>query len=148
MPMTTTTSETVVHEWADAVTSGEALVAELGLSPCEGLHMVFPAVVGDDNAMGALASLLDPMIPAVASLEQSGVLEQGGAEMVLHDVFHLLQIAAGLGHMLGTADALAMADSIPDLDSIVWDDLPDFMGDEDTTATDTTPDQSGESEES
>ena len=144
--MTTTTSEAVVQEWADAMNGGAALVEALGLTPCEGLHTLFPAIVGDDTVMEALAEMLDPVAPFAAALEGTGVIPPGEGVEVVHDLFHLLQIAAGLGHMLGVADAMGMAGDVPDLDSIVWDDLPDVFADDLASrgVPTTTPDDSAE----
>lgn len=115
--MTTATRNTV-EEWARTVSSGEALGEALGLTPCGVLHVMFPAIVGDDDVMGALASIVEHVAQPVADLERHGILPVGGAEEVLHDLFHLIQIAAGLGHMVGVQDVMAMTASgeIPDVD--------------------------------
>lgn len=134
--MTNMTAHQTVEEWSALVTSGEALQEALDLTPCQTLGALFPAIVGEDIVMEALAVLLDPVMDLMAQGVAAGVIHADGAEKVLHDVYHLLQISAGLGHMLGVSDALGMASDLPALDDIAWDDLPDTFGE--STPTDTT----------
>jgi hypothetical protein len=129
--MTSMTSDATISEWSHIVNSTSALAEVLGLSPCEALHSAFPAIVGDDNAMSALAALLDPLAGTAEMFVRSGVVSADDATVYVHNVFHLLQIAAGLGHMLGVADAIGEAPEIPsDLSAVDWASLPDTFGDD------------------
>lgn len=111
-------TRTTVEEWVGLVSSGEAMGEALGLTPCGVLHVMFPAIVGDDDAMGALADMVDQTVPLLAHLEHIGAVGEGDAAVLAHDLFHLLQIAAGLGHMIGVQDVMAMtASDIPDVDN-------------------------------
>ena len=93
------------------------------------LGMFFPAIVGDDDIMGALASMLDPAIVEVAHVVETGAVSLEDGERFVHNVFHLLQIAAALGHMIGVAESLAMQSDLPaSLDDVAWDNLPDVFG--------------------
>ena len=126
--MTSTTVETLQEFRAvvdTMVSTGEAL----DLDPCEALASFFPAIVGDEDTMGALASLLDPMIGALLPLVLTGAMTPDDAENFTHNVFHLLQISAAMGHMLGVAEAIGMAEDIPaDLSAVDWGSLPDMLG--------------------
>jgi hypothetical protein len=121
----TTTMDTI-QEWAALTNNAGALGQALDLSPCETLEAFFPAIVGDDDTMGALSAMLGPVIESVGPLVSVGHVTPDEAEEFIHNVFHLLQIAAALGHMLGIASVMD-APGI-DLDSIAWDSLSDTFG--------------------
>lgn len=128
--MTSTTHETIT-EWSDAVNTTAALADALGVGPCEALHMAFPAIVGDDETMGALAALLEPVMDALAPFVVGGIVSPDDGETFVHNVFHLLQISAGLGHMLGVSEAIGVPDVPADLSDIAWASLPDTFGESD-----------------
>lgn len=130
--MSTTTTRATLEEFGATLSMALSVGPALDLNPCEALHMFFPAIVGDDDVMMGLASMLDPAIEEVAHVvaNSNGAITPEDAETFLHNVFHLLQIAAALGHALGVNEALAMAGDLPvvSLDDIAWADLPDVFG--------------------
>lgn len=129
--MTTTTQETL-REFGATLDTMVATGQALDLHPCEALHAFFPAIVGDDDTMGALSTLLAPVIETVTPFVAAGMVDAEEAEAFVHNVFHLLQISAALGHMLGVSEALGMVDDVPaDLSLIAWDNLPDVFGEDD-----------------
>lgn len=127
--MSTTTTRATLEEFAATLDMANGLVPTLGVSPCVALEMFFPAIVGDADIMGALASMLDPAIFEVGHVVQSGGISAEEGEQFIHNVFHLLQIAAALGHAVGVGEALAMRDDIPaSLEDVAWNALPDVFG--------------------
>lgn len=121
-----TTTRQAVEDWAAAMNGAPELAEALGQSPCEILRTLFPGVAADDDVLGALSALLEPLFPMVGALQMSGAMPPGiTGEDVVHDIWHILQIAAALGHAVGTAEALAMAGSLDDIDDI---DDPDTFG--------------------
>jgi hypothetical protein len=118
--------------YGDLVTDAFNVADSLGLSPCEALEYAFPAIVRNEEIMGALAALMDPAIAEVSTAVALGILDADNGERFVHNVFHLLQMAAALGHMVGIDEAMGTADAgIPDdLSDVAWDDLPDAFGEE------------------
>lgn len=129
--MTSTTVDTL-KEFGATLDAMIAMGEALDIGPCEALEAFFPAIVGDDDTMGALATLLTPVIETVDVFVASGIVSDDDAGDFVHNIFHLLQISAALGHMLGVSEALGMSDDIPgDLSLIAWDNLPDVFGEDD-----------------
>lgn len=129
--MTSTTVDTL-KEFGATLDAMNAMGEALDIGPCEALEAFFPAIVGDDDTMGALSTLLTPVIGTVVPFVEAGTVTADEAEEFVHNVFHLLQISAALGHMLGVSEALGMSDDIPgDLSLIAWDNLPDVFGEDD-----------------
>ncbi len=127
--MTDTT--TTLRAWDDMMGEAAQVGEALNLSPCEALAYAFPAIVKNDEVMGALAAILDPVMASVAPLVVMGIVPADVAEEFIHNVFHTLQIAAALGHMIGVDEATGAVVDIPgDLSEIAWDDLPDVTGGE------------------
>lgn len=127
----TTHTLPVIEEFAALVETAQATGEALNLSPCEALGAFFPAIVGDDDIMGALAMLLEPVLSSVAVVVATGVVDEIEGEKFVHGVYHLLQIAAAMGHMIGVCEAMGMAEDIPaDLSDLAWGDLPDVLGEE------------------
>lgn len=131
MTETTITQDAIVAFSQDvtALTSLEPL----GVSPCAALEATFPAIAGDPLVLEALAMMLEPAVDEVAHVVAIGGVERDAGENFLHNVFHLLQLSAAMGHALGVAQAMGPVDvdDIPDtLEDIVWSDLPDFTGDD------------------
>lgn len=125
-----TDSTATVTVWGEIIRDAEAVGQALHLSPCEALEYAFPAIVKNDAAMQALSILLDPAIEDVSTLVVAGIVPSEMAETFLHNVFHVLQIAAALGHMLGVEEAIGQASVPVDLSDIAWTDLPDTFGEE------------------
>lgn len=129
--MTSTTVDTL-QEFGATLNAMIGLGDALDIGPCEALEAFFPAIVGDDDTMGALSTLLAPVIETVSPFVASGAVSADDAETFVHNVFHLLQISAALGHMLGVAEAMGMAEDIPaDLSAVDWGSLPDTFGEDD-----------------
>lgn len=127
--MTTTTTRQALEEFGATLNMATGLGEALGMSPCVALETFFPAIVGDDDIMGALASMLDPAIFEVGHVVATGAVSPEEGEQFIHNVFHLLQVAAALGHAVGVAEALAMREDIPaSLEDVAWDNLPDVFG--------------------
>lgn len=128
--MTTTTA--TLEEFGTALDAAHTIGTALDISPCEALHMFFPAIVGDDDIMAALATLLTPVMETVAPLVAADIVAEEDGETFVHNVYHLVQLAAALGHMLGVAEAMGVADDVPaDLSGIDWDDVPDVFEESD-----------------
>lgn len=128
--MTDNTTATLVA-FGDMLNEAFVTGQALNLSPCEALEYAFPAIVKNDDIMGALAALLAPAVEVVAMATALYGLDEDAAEGFLHNVFHLLQIAAALGHMIGVDEATGASLTIPeDLSSLSWEDLPDVLGEE------------------
>lgn len=126
--MTDTT--TTIQAWSDILNDSSTTGEILHLSPCEALAFAFPAIVNNAEIMNALVSLTDPAIEMVSPLVLMGAITHEDAEEALHNLFHLLQVAAALGHMVGVDESTGVSFSIPsDLSDVAWDNLPDFGGD-------------------
>jgi hypothetical protein len=125
--MTTTNPTTLaaLEEYATVINSAGETGQALGISPCDMLRQTFPAVADDDDVLSALAQLLDPMIEAVNMMQPLG-----DPEGFVHGVWHIVQLAAALGHSVGVHNAIGALDySVPeDLANVDWDDLPDVFG--------------------
>ena len=129
--MTSTTTREALTEFTSTMTSMSAMGQTLGISPCEALEAFFPAIVGNGDVMMALGTMMEPAYEEVGLAVISGGVEREAAEAFLHDVFHLLQAAAALGHMLGVHEAIGTVSELPtDLSDVDWDDLPDTFGDQ------------------
>jgi len=119
-----------IMEWSQALTTSADLGEFLGISPCETLAVAFPAIVDDDEMMGALAALLEPAMAEVGLLVARGAVSLEAGETFVHNVFHILQIAAALGHMVALDQCYGAVVDIPgDLSDVAWDDLPTILED-------------------
>lgn len=133
-----------LHAWSDMLNEAASLGQALGLSPCQSLEMAFPAIVGNDEIMAALAALLEPAMSQVAPLVVMGAVPSHAAEEFVHNLYHALQIAAALGHMVGLDESTGASLDIPeDLSAVDWASLPDVLGeDEETTSEETVSEDS------
>lgn len=120
--MQETTKQEALMEFTEHTNLSSDLAQALGMSPCDGMRMAFPAIAGDEDVLDALAQIMAPAEEAVAYVVSIGGVEVEAGAQFLHGVFHLLQIAAALGHTLGVHEALETVEDLPvSLDDIPWD---------------------------
>jgi hypothetical protein len=128
----TSTTRAGLEEFAQITNSASEMGVALDLNPCEVLRSTFPAIADDEDVLGALIQLVEPAERDLTMAVMFGILPEDQASAFLHNLWHIVQLAAALGHSVGVHNAIGAldVDTPEDLSGVDWDNLPDALGDD------------------